>query len=253
MKVEDYINDILKTRKVHLTLLDPEEQTPEEALQMAQAAIKGGSDGIMLGGSTMDAEELELTAKILKENIEKPIIIFPANASSVTSYADAIFFMSYLNSNNPYWIIGAQALGAAQIKKAGIETIPMGYVVAEPGGTVGWVGEARLLPHNKPKIAAAYALGAEFLGMRYYYIEAGSGADKPIPPEMIGYCKKATDDLKIVVGGGIRTAEDSFKASIAGADIIVTGTIVEESNNIELKIREIIAGMQKAVQAAQQQ
>lgn len=41
--------------------------------------------------------------------------------------------MSLLNSNNPYWIIGAQALGAPAVKKMGIEALPMGYLVVEPG------------------------------------------------------------------------------------------------------------------------
>ena len=69
--------------------------------------------------------------------------------------------MSYLNSNNPYWIIGAQALASPAVNKTGIEKIPMGYVVAEPGGTVGWVGDAKLIPRNKPKIPAIYAMAAE--------------------------------------------------------------------------------------------
>lgn len=245
MKVEDYIKDILRTRKVHLTLLDPDEQEPEEAVAMAKLAINAGTDGIMLGGSTMDFNELETTAKALSENIDVPIIIFPANSSSVTKYADALFFMSFLNSNNPYWIMGAQSLSAPQVKKSKIETIPMGYLVVEPGGTVGWVGEAKLIPRDKPKIAAAYAMSSEFLGMRFFYLEAGSGADKPIPPEMITYSKKATEDMVIVVGGGIRDGKSAAIAAKAGADIIVTGTVVEETEDIELKIKEIISGINK--------
>ena len=77
-----------------------------------------------------------------------PIILFPGNISGVSKYADAIFFMSLLNSSNPYWITGAQALGAPIIKKMGIETISMGYLVVEPGGTVGWVGDAKIIPTN---------------------------------------------------------------------------------------------------------
>lgn len=244
--VEDYINNILKTRKVHLTLLDPDEQTPDEAVIIAKAAIAGGSDGIMLGGSTVDSESLDSTAKALSENIDLPIILFPGNTNGVSKYADALFFMSYLNSNNPYWIIGAQALSTPAVKKSGVEIIPMGYVVAEPGGTVGWVGEAKLIPRDKPKIAAIYAMAAENLGMRYYYLEAGSGANQPIPPEMVGYCKKATENMVIVVGGGIRDAKAAFMAAKAGGDIIVTGTVVEEVDDVESKIKEIVAGIRKA-------
>jgi phosphoglycerol geranylgeranyltransferase len=154
--------------------------------------------------------------------------------------------MSVLNSRNPYWIIGAQALSTPAVKKSGVEIIPMGYVVAEPGGTVGWVGEANLIPRNKPKIAAIYGKAAENLGMRFYYLEAGSGADKPIPPEMVYAAKAFTDDMVIVVGGGIRDGVASYTAAKAGADIIVTGTIVEETDDVQAKITEIVAGIRKA-------
>ncbi|MBC7101517.1 geranylgeranylglyceryl/heptaprenylglyceryl phosphate synthase [Methanothermobacter tenebrarum] len=244
MKVEDYFNNILKERKMHLTLIDPEEQTSEEALKVATAAIQGGSDGIMLGGSTTDNIELEKTAKTLKENLDVPIILFPGNISGITSHADAIFFMTLLNSTNPYWIIGAQALAAPTIKKMKIEPIPMGYLVIEPGGTVGWVGDAKLVPREKPDIAAAYAMAAELLGMRLFYLEAGSGADKPVPAEMIKRVKRSTN-LTLIVGGGIRTGEDARRAAKAGADIIVTGTIVENATNIKEKISEIVKSIRK--------
>ena len=44
--VEQHLKEILKSRKVHLTLIDPDEQSPEEAVEIAKAAIAGGSDGI---------------------------------------------------------------------------------------------------------------------------------------------------------------------------------------------------------------
>ena len=245
MTVENQIKDILKSRKVHLTLIDPDEQSPKASVEIAKSAIAGGTDGIMLGGSTVDGEDVNRTAKALSENIVKPIIIFPGNTSNVTKYADAIFFMSFLNSNNPYWIIEAQALGAPAVKKVGIEAIPMGYMVIQPGGTVGWIGDAKLVPRNKPKIPAAYAMAAESLGMRFFYLEAGSGAEQHVPLEMVAYSKKATENMVIIVGGGIRDGEAAYTVAKAGADVVVTGTIVEETNNIEAKIKEIVSGIRK--------
>ena len=246
MSVESTIRKNLEKHKLHMTLIDPDEQSPDEALDIALAAIRGGSDIILVGGSTVDTYQVDATCKILKENIDKPVIIFPGNISSVSQYADAILFMSFVNSSNPYWLVGAQALAAPTVKKSGIEALPMGYLVVEPGGTVGFVGEANLIPHNKPKIAAAYAMSSELLGMRFFYLEAGSGADKPISAEMVAYTKKATEDMIIIVGGGIRNGEDAYKAAKAGGDIIVTGTIVEETNDIEAKIREITTAIKKA-------
>ncbi len=203
MNVENYIREALKDHKIHLTLLDPEEQTPEEAVSIAVNAVSGGTDGIMLGGSTTNSAELDATAKALKENVDVPIILFPGNITGVSKYADAIFFMSLLNSSNPYWITGAQALGAPIIKKMGIETISMGYLVVEPGGTVAWVGDAKVIPRKKSDLAAAYAMAAEFMGMKLLYLEAGSGAEEHIPKEMIQVVKKTTDTI-VIVGGGIR-------------------------------------------------
>jgi phosphoglycerol geranylgeranyltransferase len=194
-----------------------------------------------LGGSTSDSTELDATAKALKQNVDVPIILFPGNISGVSKYADAIFFMSLLNSSNPYWITGAQALGAPTIKKMGIETISMGYLVVEPGGTVGWVGDAKLIPRIKPDLAAAYAIAAEFMGMKLLYLEAGSGANQHIPQEMIQMVKKVTNTI-VIVGGGIRTGEDAAKVASAGADIIVTGTVVENTSNIRAKIKELVDG-----------
>ena len=242
MNVEDYIRELLNTRKIHLTLIDPEEQKPDEAVHTAQNAVLGGTDGIMLGGSTTNSSELDATAKALQENVDVPIILFPGNISGVSKYADAIFFMSLLNSTNPYWITGAQALGAPIIKKLGIETISMGYLVVEPGGTVGWVGDAKLIPRSKPDIAVAYAMAAEFLGMKLFYLEAGSGANQHIPQEMIAKIKKFTD-LIVIVGGGIRDGATAAEIAKAGADIIVTGTVVEHSSKVEDKIKELVTGI----------
>jgi len=242
MKVEEYLKESLKHGKVHLTLLDPEDQNPEKALEIATEAVAGGSDGIMLGGSTTDSQELDETAKLLQKNLDVPIILFPGNTTGVSAYADAIFFMSLLNSNNPYWIVGAQALGAPKIKKIGIETIPMGYLIVEPGETAGWVGDAKLIPRRKPDLAVAYALAAEFMGMRLFYLEAGSGAAEIIPQEMIQKVKMFTNHM-VIVGGGIRTGEAARKVAQAGADIIVTGTVVENTSHIKEKISEIVKGL----------
>lgn len=245
MKIENYIKDTLKNHKIHLTLLDPEEQSPEEAVRIAKEAILGGTDGIMLGGSTTEPTELDATAKALKENVDVPVILFPGNISGVSKYADAIFFMSLLNSTNPYWITGAQALAAPSIKKMGIEVLSMGYLIVEPGGTVGWIGDAKLIPRNKPDIVLAYAMAAEFLGMKLLYIEAGSGANEHIPEKMIAGVKKMTDII-VIVGGGIRDGEAAARVSKAGADIIVTGTVVEDSSDVKDKIEELVEGIRLA-------
>ncbi len=242
MDVEKYINETLKDHKLHFTLIDPDEQSPQEATEIAKLAKKADSDAILVGGSITDQEDLNKTVKALKENVDLPVILFPGNINGVSKFADALLFMSLLNSTNPYWITTAQALSAPSVKKIGIETIPMGYIIIEPGGTVGWVGDAKPIPRNKPDIALAYAMAAELMGMRVVYLEAGSGASSPIPLELVMKVKKLTN-LIVIVGGGIKTKEDASKIKEAGADIIITGTIVEETNDVYDKIKELTSAI----------
>ena len=122
----------------------------------------------------------------------------------------------------------------------------MHYMVVSPGGTVGWVGDANLVPRSKPKIPAVYAMSAELFGIKFFYLEAGSGAEEPIPVEMIAYSKKAAPKNILVVGGGIRDAKAAYMAAKAGGDIIVTGTVVEEVDDVQAKIQELTGAIKKA-------
>ena len=149
--------------------------------------------------------------------------------------------MSLLNSSDPYFLMGAQVLGAPIIKKFGLEPIPLGYIIVGEGGAVSVVGKAVPIPYNKPELAAAHALAAEYFGMRFIYLEAGSGVGKPVPSAMATAVKKVTN-IPLIVGGGIRTGEQVKEIAKAGADIIVTGNVLEE-NKGRHKIKELIDNM----------
>lgn len=243
MSVEERLNLIIeKEGAVHLTLLDPDSQLPEVAGKMAKEAFLGGTDAIMIGGSTgATGTTVEQTVQAVKSACDLPVILFPANAGGLAESADAVFFMSLLNSRDVNYITTNQAIGAPLVYKHGIEPISMAYIVIEPGGVAGWVGDARLIPRNKPRLAVAYSLAAKYLGMHYIYLEAGSGADKPVPVEMVAAVKKAVGkSTKVIVGGGIRDGTAAKERVRAGADMIVTGTIVEQVANIKEKIEELV-------------
>lgn len=245
-KVESYIHEKLEKEKLHFVLLDPDDVTPEMAAEISKEAEDIGVDAIMIGGSTgAEGEVLDSVVKAIKNASGLPTILFPGSHGGISKHADAIFFMSLLNSTNPFFITGSQALGAFTVKRYGIEPIPMAYLVIEPGETVGWVGDAKPIPRHKPKIAAAYALAGQYLGMRLVYLEAGSGAPQPVPPEMIALVKRVID-VPLIVGGGIRTAEQARIAVKAGADIVVTGTAIDKARNIEearKKLEELNRGV----------
>ncbi|MCD4841096.1 MAG: geranylgeranylglyceryl/heptaprenylglyceryl phosphate synthase [Methanosarcinales archaeon] len=232
---------------VHLTLIDPDSQSSDIAGSMAAQAAEGGTDAIMVGGSTgAGGTVLDKTLKAIKEHTDLPTILFPASAGGVSAHADAIFFMSLLNSRDVNYITTNQALGAPLVKKFGVEAISMAYIIIEPGGTVGWVGDARLIPKKKPALAVAYALAGKYMGMHYIYLEAGSGADSPIPAAMVGAVKQSVgEETKVIVGGGIRTGEVAARLVKAGADMIVTGTIVEQVSDIKSKISELVGAIKQ--------
>ncbi len=128
----------------------------------------------------------------IKKKTSLPVILFPSSVAGLCENADAVFFMSLLNSRSTSYIVENQAMGAPLILRYGLEPIPMAYIIIEPGGTVGFVGDARLIPRKKPELAGAYALAAKFMGMRLVYLEAGSGADSPVPVRYGGHGEEAS-------------------------------------------------------------
>ncbi len=245
MKILDYILNKLEDEKMHMGLIDPDEQEPIDAGYIASSLENVGSDAVMVGGSTgVNREKLEATVSEIKSSVSIPVIQFPTSASAISKNVDAIYFMSMLNSRDRKKIIGEQVKGAPFIKKMGIEPISMAYLIVEPGMTVGKVGQADLIPKDDPDVAVSYSLAAQYLGMKLLYLEAGSGAPEPVPAGMIKKVKENVD-MPIIVGGGIRTPEQAYDIVQAGADIIVTGTVIEESHNIESKLEGLISKIKR--------
>ena len=246
-RVELLLADAIAARGAgHLTLIDPDSQSPKQAAAMARAAQQGGTDAIMVGGSVGAAGILlHETVREIRELTDLPVILFPSSVAGLCENADAVFFMSLLNSRSPAYIIENQALGAPLILRYGLEPIPMAYIIIEPGGTVGFVGDARLIPRNKPELAAAYALAAKFMGMRMVYLEAGSGADSPVPANMVALVKKLLGDVLLIVGGGVRSGAAAAELVAAGADLIVTGTGVEKSQDVTSFVLELTKSIRR--------
>ena len=241
-KVENHLLTTIRENGVaHLTLFDPEKLTPFSAKKLAHQVKELGTAAAMVGGSTSTSVyELDAIVKAIKTSGLK-VILFPNDVAGLSRNADAVFFMSLLNSMNPYYLSGAQALGAPLVKKYGLEPIPLAYlIIGENSGSAGFVGNANPIPYGKPELAAIYALAAEYFGMRFVYLEAGSGAKQTVSPLMVSAVRK-TSKMPIIAGGGI-TAPAAARALVkAGADVIVTGTIAEKASMS--KLREIIRAL----------
>jgi phosphoglycerol geranylgeranyltransferase len=244
-KTEDYINkEIKKHGTLCFPLIDSEKNL--DGVSIAKIVESIGASAILIGGSSaIDQLELSQLTSSIKAEIKIPVILFPGNVTGIVPNADAILFSSLLNSKNPYFITGAQALGALSIKKYDIEPLPTAYLIIGEGTTAWYIGDARGIPFNKEGIAVMYSLAAQYLGMRFLYLEAGSGATQNIPPRMISAVRKQYDGI-LMVGGGIHSSETAKEIAEAGADIIVIGTIIEKEGTWEKKVSSIIDAVRRS-------
>lgn len=243
-KVEKFLQSELKKRKTLLfVLIDSEVSNIEASRKLAQDVEKIGASAILVGGSSAtDQMEMAQVVKGIKDGIKIPIILFPGNITGVVPEADAILFSSLMNSENPYFITQAQALGAPSVLKFGLEPLPTAYLVIGDGTSAWFVGSARGIPFEKPKIAAAYALAAQFLGMRFVYLEAGSGAKTNVTPEMVQTVRRTFNGF-LIVGGGIKDEKTAKSLAEAGADALVIGTFLEKGGSLK-KLQKIAKTIQ---------
>jgi len=244
----------------HITLIDPAKQDPNTAANRAMVAVECGSSMIFVGGSTDTPDEVvHSTCQAIQEAFELrafassqdpesdesewqiPVVLFPGGAHALSPAADAITFMMLMNSNIRRFLVGEQVRGAPYLEKFGVEALPTGYLVCAPGGRVGEVGEAELIQPDDVDLVHSYALTARMFGFRLLYLEAGSGADTQVSPQLIKSAR-TVDNLSLIVGGGIRTPEQALLAAQAGADWIVTGTLTEDAADLQ-ELRQRISGI----------
>jgi putative glycerol-1-phosphate prenyltransferase len=229
------LNTIKEKGAAYLVLLDPD-KLPETKLGVfLKHCERSGVDGFLVGGSLMVNGDFESFIEKVKINTNLPSIIFPGSITQVSSFADAILFLSVVSGRNPEHLIGKHVLAAPSIKKSGIEPISTAYILVESGSTTTavYMSGSLPVPRNKPEIAAATALASEYLGMKLIYLEAGSGADISVPNDMVkavaSQCK-----VPVIVGGGIRNPQTAREKVENGASIIVTGNYFENENNWDL-------------------
>ncbi|KAG2478077.1 MAG: Geranylgeranylglyceryl phosphate synthase [Nitrosopumilales archaeon] len=244
-RVENYLKSQLKKKNTLIfVLIDSEVSKNTDAATLAKKVEKMGASAILVGGSSAtDQMEMAKAVKTIKKSIKIPIILFPGNITGVVPGADAILFSSLLNSENPYFISQAQALGAPSVLKFGLEPLPTAYLIIGEGTSAWFFGSARGIPFDKPNIAAAYSLAAQFLGMRFVYLEAGSGAKSNVKPEMVKTVRKIFNGF-LIVGGGIKDVKTATDLAKAGADALVIGTFLERGGSLK-KLEQITKAIQR--------
>jgi phosphoglycerol geranylgeranyltransferase len=247
MKTFQRLLDIRNTRGAgYLVLIDPDKIDPSKLPLFVRDATEAGVDGFLMGGSLLMANEMDKLLQIIKSNTTLPVVIFPGTLFQISPAADAILFLLLISGRNPDHLIGNQVIASPIIKKMGLETISTGYMLIEGGTTTSaeFMSNTKPIPRNKPDIAVAHALAAEYIGMKMLYLDAGSGADSPVPDEMIQNIRKYCP-LPIIVGGGIRSPEVAREKVKAGASFIVTGTVNEHNSHHSL-LREFAEAIHSA-------
>jgi len=224
-----------------LVLLDPDRMSVPEIVDLARKSEKGGADGFLVGSSLLLSTRFDEAIREIKAHVNVPVTIFPGNANQVSRYADAILFLSLISGRNPHLLIGEQVKAAPAIKEFGLEPIPTGYMIIESGGTtsVQFMSDTQPIPRNKPDIVKAHALAAEYLGMKFVFLEAGSGADSPVPDNIVREVKDFIT-IPIIVGGGIKDPDVAYKKVKGGAGFVVIGNFLEEDDSLIEKFADAI-------------
>lgn len=211
-------------------LLDPDRTKIDEIPELTRSICDNGVKAILVGSSILVTPRFDAFVKAVKDNARCPVILFPGGSHQVCAHADAIFFLSLLSGRNPEFLVGEQVKAVYRIKECAIEVIPVAYLLIESGAitAVEHVSNTKPIPRNKPEIALAHALAGQYFGMKYVYLEAGSGALSPVPLDMVKKVKENTS-IPLIVGGGLRDHDAVMKTFDAGADFVVLGSIIERS------------------------
>lgn len=209
-------------------LLDPDSHSPESFLRGAERAVEGGADLFLVGGSFMGNPRYAQMLGELKKISELPVVLFPGGGGHVVPGADAILFTSLVSGRNPQYLIEEQIKGSVVVAASKMEAIPTAYILIDGGRTtsVEFISNTRPIPADKPKLTTVHALAASMMGMRWTYLEAGSGAQSPVGVDHVRAVSSAVP-TKLIVGGGLVKPEIARERVKAGASMIVTGNLWE--------------------------
>lgn len=219
----------MRGEKKFAVLLDPDKMRLGNMDKTIRLAEEAGVDYFLIGGSLVIHNMLDQCLQQIKTLSSIPAILFPGNAFQLSYAADGILFLSLISGRNAELLIGKHVITAPYLKGSSLEILPTGYMLVEGGvpTTVSYMSNTSPIPADKDDIASCTAMAGELLGLRLIYLDAGSGASKPVSERMIAAVSKAVS-VPLMVGGGIRTPEKALLNVRAGADIIVVGNAIEK-------------------------
>ncbi len=239
MKKENFKieQELLSKRKANrrsfAVLLDPDKVDIGSFPKFLEYAQRHQVDYFFLGGSLVMEYSFSILIELIHRYTKIPVILFPGSSLHIEASADAILLLSLISGRNPELLIGQHVVAAPLIKRSGIEILPTGYILVESGRvtTVSYISNTCPIPRDKPAIAACTAMAGEMLGLKFIFLDAGSGAQYVVPKEVISAVRDSVS-VPIIVGGGIDTYEKAYCALEAGADVIVVGNGIEKNSEL---------------------
>lgn len=228
-------------RKSFAVLIDPDKVDNDKMHRLLELAHAAKVDYFLVGGSLVISNYLDTCVQFIKKNSSIPVILFPGSHTQVSKYADALLYLSLISGRNPELLIGQHVISAPAVRKSGLEILSTGYMVIDGGAptTVSYISNASPLPADKDDIAMCTAMAGEMLGMKLIYMDAGSGAKKPITESMIETVSRHIS-VPLFVGGGITNPEKAYLNCKAGADIIVVGNAIEKDETLIMEMASAV-------------
>lgn len=230
--------------KMLAVLLDPDKVQTDAVRGLADTITKAGVDFIFVGGSEVPPGKTALLVKQLKAETAVPVVLFPGDYTQITDHADAVLFLSLLSGRNPEFLIEQQLKSVEYLEHTHLEVIPTGYILVDGGKetSVQRVSRTEPIPQEHTGKIVHTAVAGMYMGKKLIYLEAGSGAADPIDPEIIAAVKQQIE-IPLIVGGGIRSAEQLAAAYQQGADLVVIGNGFEENpaliEHIRLELKNL--------------
>lgn len=200
-----------------------------------------GLDLILVGGSSSSTLRFEHSIQILREIAGSiPLCIFPGSYLQISAHADAVLFMSLISGRNPDFLISQQVRAASKVAQSGLEVLPTAYLLVNDGEELSVHRASQTLPISNQDLETitATALAGKFLGMDYFYLDAGSGASVPVSPRVIAAVKKCVK-APVFVGGGLDTTDKVREAFETGADLVVVGNSIEKDPDFLAEVLEV--------------
>ena len=215
-------------QKRFAVLIDPDKLRTTRLDEVVERSVAAGVDYFFIGGSLIVNNMLDQVLSGIKERCDIPLVLFPGNSFQLSYRADALLFLSLISGRNPELLIGNHVIAAPYLKISPLEIMSCGYMLVDGGTatTVSYMSNTTPIPANKSDIAMCTAIAGEMLGLKLMYLDAGSGAQRPVPVELIEAVSSATE-VPLIVGGGIRDPERVRQNIEAGADVIVVGNAIE--------------------------